>query len=782
MDSAVHRLFTERVEALPAGAISVSRVTQDPAHPASAPRQDRRTQPRLSFSLDESKLDPPPARQGIVARTALVDHLIAAHQPSVIAVVAPAGYGKTTLLAQWAERKQPRVVWLSVDARDNDPTVLLTYLAVVFDRVERVEPKVFRSLTTPGAGMAGITALVTSIASMEAPVAVVLDNAEALIDRRCRDVIAELALRLPAGSQMAIGSRQEVPLPVSLLRSRGGILEIGADELAMSRPEAQSLLVGAGLESAEDLADELIDRTEGWPAGLYLAALAINAGSRVESTFRFTGDDRFIGDYLRSEFLQRVSRADVSFLTRTSILDRLSGPLCDLTAGRTGSRRVLDRLERRNLLVLPLDRRRDWYRYHPLFRELLYAELTRREPDLVPELHSRAAAWYEANDRPESAIEHAQHAGDADQVARLVLKVANPVWASGRLDTVLRWMEWFTANELIETQPAVAVHGALIYALIGRAGDAERWTRAAEGTTFSGTLADGNTMESSLAYLRALLCRAGVDEMRQDAQVALKGLAPLSPYRAAMLHSLGAADLLQGDLEQADLHFARAAEEATSAGVVPFIPVALAERGIVAIERDDWNEAEALSIQALAIMQDGSFDDYWTSALVYAWAAHVASQRGDAAAARELARRAGRLRPLLTHALPVVSVQSLLELTRAYIAVGDAGGARAALRQIRDIHQHRPSLGDLPAQAVQLLSKLEALSGEMLGVSSLTTAELRLLPFLPTHLSLAEISERLFVSRNTVKSQAISIYRKFGVSSRGDTIGRMHELGLVTHL
>ena len=767
----------------PTGAISVDWVTtRAPARPIPVSRQGRWTRPRLSFELDESKLEPPAVRQGIVDRTALVDHLVATHQPSVIAVVAPAGYGKTTLLAQWAERKQPRVVWLSVDARDNDPTVLLTYLAVLFDRVERVEPKVFRSLASPGAGMAGLTALVSSIASIQAPVAVVLDNAEALTDRRCRDVIAELALRLPTGSQVAIGSRQEVPAPVSLLRSRGGIVEIGVDELAMSRPEARSLLVAAGIESAEDLAEELIDRTEGWPAGLYLAALAINAGSRVESTLRFTGDDRFIGDYLRSEFLQRVSRADVSFLTRTSILDRMSGPLCDVTAGRRGSGRVLDRLERRNLLVLPLDRRGHQYRYHPLFRELLYAELTRREPDIVPELHSRAAAWYEANDLPEPAIEHAQHAGDADQVARLVLKVANPVWASGRLDTVLRWMEWFTANELIETQPAVAVHGALIYALIGQAGDAERWARAAERTTFGGTLADGNTMESSLAYLRALLCRNGIDEMRQDAHVALDGLGPLSPYRAAMLHALGAADLLEGDLDQADVYFARAADEATSAAVVPFIPVALAERGIVAIERDDWNEAEELSAEALAIMRDGSFDDYWTSALVYAWAAHVASQRGDAAAARELAGRAGRLRPLLTHALPIVSVQALLELARAYIAVGDPGGARAALRQTRDILQHRPALGDLPAQAAQLLSKLEMLRGEMLGVSSLTTAELRLLPFLPTHLSLAEISERLYVSRNTVKSQAISIYHKFGVSSRGETISRMHELGLVTHL
>ena len=738
--------------------------------------------PELSFDVDESKLEPPRIRQGIVARTALVDRLLAAPRPTVLAVVAPAGYGKTTLLAHWAERVQPRAGWLSVDDRDNDPTVLLTYLAVMFDRLERIEPRVFRSLASSGAGMAGITTLVGLIASIHAPVAVVLDNAEALTNRACRDIIAELALRLPVGSQLAIGSRREVPLPVSLLRAGGGLVEIGVDDLAMSRPEAQSMLVRAGVALDEDQTEELVDRTEGWPAVLFLAALAIKAGSRVESSFRLTGDDRFIGDYLRSELLQRVSRADASFLTRTSILDRMSGSLCDATAGRTGSGRVLDRLERQNLLVLPLDRRGEWYRYHHLFRELLHAELTQREPDMIPVLHTRAAAWFEANNLSEAAIEHAQQAGDADQVARLVLQVVNPVWASGRLDTVLRWMEWFSANDLIEDQPAVAVHGALIYALIGRAGDAERWARAAEQTTSSGTLPDGNTMEGSLAYLRTLLCRNGVDEMRRDAHVALGGLSPLSPYRPAMLHAAGAADLLQDDLDHADLHFARAWDEATSAGVVPFIPVVVAERGIVAIERNDWSEAEALSAQALEIMRDGSLDDYWTSALVYAFTAHVASQRGDLAAARDLAGRAARLRPQLTHALPIVSVQSLLELARAYIATGDPGGASAALRQVHDIHQHRPMLGNLPTRASQLRSKLEMLSGEMLSVSSLTTAELRLLPFLPAHLSLAEISERLHVSRNTVKSQAISIYRKFGVSSRGEAITRMQELGLLAHI
>ena len=751
-----------------------------PKFGAPASRVRRRPQPAPLFEVDASKLDPPLLRTGIVDRGALVERLVAAPQAAVLAVVAPAGYGKTTLLAQWAAIKRPRLAWLSADARDNDPSVLLTHLAVALDRVERIDPTVFRSVATPGAGMAGVGRLASSISSMSAPIAIVLDHAEALTSRVCRDLVGELAVRLPSGSQLAIGSRQQPPVPVPVLRARGSISELGIDDLAMTGSEARELLHAAGVRLDDDRVDELIASSEGWPAGLYLAALAINAGSR-ETGPRFTGGDRFVADYIRSELLNRVSRADASFLTRTSILDRLSGPLGDAVTGRHGSGEVLDRLERRNLLVIPLDRNGEWYRYHHLFRDLLRTELRRREPDIVATLHTRAAAWYEEHDLPEAAIEHAHRSDDVDWVARLVLKVANPVWASGRLDTVLRWMDWFTANDLIDTQPAIAVHGALIYALNGRAGDAERWARAAERTTLTGTLDDGNTMAGSLAYLRTLLCRDGPDQMRRDAQLALEGLGPLSPYRAAMLHAAGAADLLEGDLDGADVNVARALQEATAADLLPFVPLVLAERGIVATEREDWSQAEALAAQVLALMDGGRYDHYWTSALAYAFAARVAARLGDLEVVRDLAGRAALLRPLLTHALPIVSVQALLELARAYLAVGDRDGVSAVLRQIRDIHQHRRDLGNLPAQAEELGSRMQRLTGEMLGISQLTTAELRVLQLLPTHLSMIEISEHLFVSPNTIKSHTVSIYRKFGVSSRGETIARMYVLGLVAH-
>ena len=462
---------------------------------------------------------------------------------------------------------------------------------------------------------------------MDEPVVLVLDNAEVITNPECRDIIAGLALRLPPGSQLWIGSRQPVPVPVSRLRAQGGIIEVGVEQLAMDRAEAQLLLHAAGVELAEAYVHDLVERTEGWPAGLYLAALAMNAGGlHIDDAATFTGGDRFMGDYLQSEFLDRVSRADVSFLVRTSILERLSGPLCDVTAGAKGSGRVLDRLERSNLLVIPLDHRGEWYRYHHLYRDLLRAELQQREPEMITELHARAAEWYEANGFPEAAIEHAQHAGDADRVARLVLDIINPVWASGRLETVLRWMEWFPANAHIEQHPAIAVHGALIYALIGKAGDAERWATAAERTTISGTLPDGNTMEGTLAYLRTLLCRNGIEAMYRDAESALHGLSPTSPYRSAMLHAQGAALLFKSDLDAADLYFARAIDEATTAGNLPFLAVLLTERGIIATERGAWTEADVFAQQALSILTDGQYDDYWTSALVYAWCAQTASQ------------------------------------------------------------------------------------------------------------------------------------------------------------
>jgi len=734
--------------------------------------------PRLAFELLESKFHAPAARPGIVARTALVERLAAARAP-FIGVVAPPGYGKTTLLAQWAERVGPRVAWVSCDDGDNDPVVLLSALAVALDRIEPVDPTIFWALASSGASITVVPRFVSAIASMQQPVKLVLDHTEAITNKQCLSTIAELAVRLPAGWQFALASRTNVPLPTARLRAQGGIVEVGAEDLAMGPQEASSLLEGAGIEPGPASISELLQQTEGWPAGLYLAALAIGAGAQQsEAGSSFTGDDRFMGDYLRSELLDRVSGTEASFLIRTSVIDRMCGSLCDAILGGKGSGQVLERLERRNLLVVPLDRRREWYRYHHLLRELLQAELRRREPDLILDLRFRAAAWYEANGLPEAAIEHAQASGDYDRVARLVLGLAQPVWAGGRVETVLRWMEWLRDRSSAEHYSAIAVHGSLIFALLGQPIEAERWAAAAERASPAGAVPDGSTMEGTLAYLRAILCRSGIDEMRRDAQIGWEGLSPASPYRATMLHTEGISYLLQDNPDRADPILAHAFDVAASSGALPLAALILAERCIAAAGRDDWPEVMSLAQRAVTIVEAGRFEDYWTSALVYAWAARVALHRGDTPKARYYVGRAARLRPLLTYALPVVSVQALLELARSYVALGDPAGAGAVLRQVHDILQQRPDLGVLPRLADQMRSNLATIKAVGFGASSLTAAELRLLPLLSTHLSFREIGERLYVSAHTVKTQASSVYRKLGVSSRSEAVTRSQDLGL----
>ena len=485
-----------------------------------------------------------------------------------------------------------------------------------------------------------------------------------------------------------------------------------------------------------------------------------------------------MGDYLRSELLDRVSGAVASFLTRTSVLDRMCGSLCDAILDGEGSQRLLERLESRNLLIVPLDRRREWYRYHHLLQELLQAELRRREPDLVQDLHFRAAGWYEANAMPEAAIRHAQAAADYDRVARLVLELAQPVWASGRVETVLRWMEWLRDVTSAEHYGAIAVHGSLIFALLGQPSEAERWAAAAERATSGGILPDGSTMQGTLAYLRAILCRDGVAVMRRDAQIAWDELSPASPYRATMLYTEGISYLLDGDPARADPILTRAFGDATRAGAWPLAALILAERCAAAAERDGWPEIIELAQRAVTIVEDGRLDDYWTSALVYAWATRAALHRGDVSKARFYLGRAARLRPLLTYALPVVSVQALLELARCYLTLADPAGAAAILHQVHDILQQRPDLGVLTKLAGQLQSQLGKTGAIAVGVSSLTAAELRLLPLLSTHLSYREIGERLYVSSHTVKTQAYSAYRKLGASSRSEAVTRVHELGL----
>ena len=728
----------------------------------------------------EPKLQPHLGADAQVPREGLLDLLEASSRTPVAAVLGPAGYGKTTLLAQWAERDPRAFGWLTIDRRDNDPSVLLRDLAAAVGRIEPAgggEPEVVDAPGVPAVD-AALSRLGSALAGAALPAVLVLDDVHLLRNRVCLDAVTRLIDYLPAGSQLAIASRGEPPLPLARLRAQGRLVELGPQDLAMDAAEAGSLLARADIDLSRVDVAEVVRRTEGWPVALHFAALSLG-GRRVATAAPLAGDDRFLVDYVQFELLSRLPSDLVSFLTRCSVLDRLSGPLCDAVLATTGSADLLESLARSNLLTTPLDRRRQWYRLHRLLRELLRAELERREPAQAVELARRAAAWCDDNDLPEAAVEYAMAAGDADRAARIVVDLALPTYAAGRLRQLRRWFGWFEANRLVGRYPEVAVLGAWVNALAGRPTVAERWAEVAERATPGGPGADPATSTGGpLALLRAALCRGGTPQMGTDAELAL-ALAPVgSGWQAAAQLLLGISHLLAGDLEAADRSLADATETGEYAGV-DAATVALAERSLLAMARGDWQRAEALTGRARAGARRAWLERYPGSALLHTATARLAIHRGDVRRAREDLAGAERLCPQLTWALPHLAVQVRLELARTYLSLTDAAAARRLLWEVDDLLTRRPRLGLLADQAAELHAQLDTMRMDALGAASLTAAEVRLLRLLGTHYSFREIGGLLHLSQHTVKSQAMSIYRKFGVSSRSGAIRHALELGLL---
>ena len=379
------------------------------------------------FDLLASKLRRPVVRPGTVGRLSLTERLARGDARPIVSVVAPPGYGKTTLLSQWAERNGQAFAWVSIDEGDNDPKVLLSYVAEALDAVEPIDRRVFDALASPVSSVPGsvVPRLGSAFWSMTSPVALVLDDVHALHNSECRAALSVLADHVPVGSRLALAGRAEPPLRIARLRAEGRILEIGPADLSLTSDEASSLLRNVDLTLGEDEVAELHRRTEGWPAGLYLAALYLREGGTLASAaVSFGGDDRLVSQYMESEFLLRLSRRQRVFLTRTAVLERMSGPLCEAVLELDGSAATLADLARSNMLLVPLDRRGQWYRYHHLFRDMLLADLERQEPGLIAVLRRRAASWCLRNDLPEEALEYSMAAGDADAAAGLMEKLA----------------------------------------------------------------------------------------------------------------------------------------------------------------------------------------------------------------------------------------------------------------------------------------------------------------------------------------------------------------------
>jgi LuxR family transcriptional regulator, maltose regulon positive regulatory protein len=734
------------------------------------------------FDLLASKLRRPVARPGAVRRLALIEQLRRGEPYPIVSVVAPPGYGKTTLLSQWAERNGQAFAWVSVDEGDNDPKVLLSYVAEALDAVEPIDRRVFDALASPVSSVPGsvVPRLGSAFSSMTSPVALVLDDVHALHNSECRAALAVLADHVPAGSRLALAGRAEPPLRVARLRTEGRILEIGPNDLSLTSDEASSLLRNAEVALGEDEVAGLHRRTEGWPAGLYLAALYLREGGPLASAaVSFGGDDRLVSQYVESEFLARISRRQRVFLTRTAVLERMSGPLCEAVLELSGSAETLEELARSNMLLVPLDRRGQWYRYHHLFRDMLLADLERLEPGLIPVLRRRAASWCVRNGWPEEALEYSMAAGDADAAAGLMEKLAVPAHRQGRVPTIQRWFGWLEDRGGIEGHPMAAVLAALLFALTGRPVEAGRWAGAVDRWQYGDRPGDPSA-EAWAALLRAFLCRRGAGQMRADADEAVRRFAAQSFVTPAPAILQGIARVLCGDLDGGDASLEDGVSIGEEAGAPEDVALALCERSLVAIARGDWGRAGVLADQAGAVLRRAGIEESYATPLVCAVQARVAVHRGDVPAARRELVRAQRLRHLLTYALPYFAVQARIELIRVHLALADLAGARTLVREVDELLRRRPDLGNLTGQVRALRARLAKERGSSApGASALTAAELRLLPMLPTHLSIPEIAGELSLSPNTIKSQAISIYRKLGTSSRSQAVARSRELGLL---
>jgi LuxR family maltose regulon positive regulatory protein len=732
-----------------------------------------------ALDLVAAKLLRPLVRAGTIHRSALIDRLARNGTCPIVSVVAPAGYGKTTLLSQWAQRNGQAFAWVSVDEKDNDPKVLLAYVAEALDTVEPIGERVFEALSSPASSVPGsvVPLLGRAFAGMAAPVTLILDDVHLLHNSECRAALSVLADHVPDGSRLVLAGRAQPPLRVARLRAEGRLLEIGPADLSLTRAEAATLLRAAEVALGDDDVGELHRRTEGWPVGLYLAALYLRAGGSLGgATASFGGDDLFVSEYMESEFLARIPRSQRAFLTRTAVLERMSGPLCEAVLDQPAAAATLAALAQSNLLLVPLDRRGQWYRYHHLFQDMLLAELERTEPGLIPVLRRRAADWSLRHGLAEEALEYFMAAAAVDEAALLAEELSVQVYRQGRRTTLERWYRWLDERGAIEGYPMVAVYAVILAAQTGRAVEAERWADAVDRWQYGDTArADAPAAEAWAAVVRALLCRRGAEQMRADADEAARRLRAAGIVAPVAQALQGLARVLCGDPEGADAFF----EDGSSIGAIGAVDTRtalLCERCLLAMARNQWGQAEALAAEARAVLLRAGAEDPFVSAV----AARLAVHRGEVPAARRELVTAQRLRHLLTYATPHLAVQARMELIRVHLVLSDLAGARTLMREIDEVLKRRPDLGTLTGEARALRARLAQEHGPSVpGASALTAAELRLLPLLATHLPVAEIATELYLSPHTIKSQMKSIYRKLDSSSRTHTVTHARELGLL---
>ncbi|GAA2728154.1 helix-turn-helix transcriptional regulator [Cellulomonas aerilata] len=742
------------------------------------------------------KLTVPPPREDELERERLLAQ-VAPAGVRLCAVVAPAGWGKTRLMAQWAVRAQARaaVAWLTLDAGDDDPHRFWSYLVTSVREATGLGGRALEMLSAPGVDplAAAVPLLLDDLSGRRLPLVVVLDDYHVLTNPRVHEGVELLLSYLPPTVQLVVGGRADPPLPLARLRARGELAEVRVDDLRFTVTESAAVLEAASgvhLPAAE--LESLCRRTEGWAASLRLVALTlVSSQDPVAAAGRFGGDDRHVVDYLSDEVLEGLSCSDRRFLVRSSVLEQLSGALCDTVLGQDDSATLLDDLDRRGLFLQPLDHRRQWYRCHGLFRDVLRRELDRSAPAMVRELQGRAADWFADRDEIEQAVRYRLAAGDLRAATGLLLAHESWFFERGAAGTYLELGERALARGApLDAQVLLML--AYASALCGRSDRVRALCDTAARSLDAGVRIDGwHSALAGVLTMRAAYGRPGEDEAAAalaDARLAVDlEVDPTEPGHVVALGALAAAQVRLDAYGDAAATL-RTAWACDSRALLP-TPVLLQTAGLYAmvlLHLDDVEHAHAVAreVAVTAARTQDAWGDAAAAALTWLRLAEgrIAYRRRDLDAATALLRRAVALAEVWGR--PTEQVMTLTSLAQAELAVGDRSRARDALSRAREVAQTdgcRPRARAELEAAETRLGRGAVRAARRVGRlhEELTDRELSVLRALGGPASQREIAASLFLSVNTVKGYTKSLYRKLGVVSRTEAVERGRWLGLI---
>lgn len=628
-----------------------------------------------------------------VPRPRLIDIVRHGARRKLTVVSAPAGWGKTTLLSAWIADESMPVAWLQLDRDDASPTRFWRHVAVALNRAQPgIADDVLAVLQGVGHNVpAPQVALVHAVAALPGDLALVLDDYHLIANGAVHGQVAELLENLPPSFHLVLGTRSEVPLPLARLRSQGNLTELRAADLAFTAEEARAFFATMGDASLTE-ADvaTLRQRTEGWVAGLHLAALALQRREDVADFIAgFSGNQRDIADYLGEEVLRCQPDDLVAFLLQTSILDRLSAPLCDAVIGRDGAQAWLERIERDNLFLIPLDDERTWYRFHRLFADVLRRRLLHDRPDLVPNLHRRAAAWFEREHAFVEAVHHSFAAADADAVATLIERHYDRLlWACGEVEGLLGWLRALPP-ELLRQRTRLGLAEAWALLVTGRDAEAQRVLAEVEQRIDA---APGNgsprpdpggpadrPWRGEVAAIRARLAAlqgqpsAAIPYGRQAVALLPPGRGSL---RADVALDLGFAHLALGELTSAVEAFEEAIASGRATGNLRATLYATRYLGVVRVLEGRLRAAEVIYEEAVAIVTAEHDPPPPALGAVLVGLAELRYERNDLTGARRYLTEAIALGQ--RGAEVKIIVTGSLALARVYQAEGDWPRAREA--------------------------------------------------------------------------------------------------------